>query len=350
MLNNNINKELERAAVYERDFEKVKVLLSTGANVNLRVEQDKSTLLHNTNSVEITKELLLRGAAVNARNMYSETSLHSAITLGRELALVRELLKNGADVNATNRKGNTPLNHAVKRNSSEAIIKELLEYGADINIRNRESRLYDNHSTPLDNAVGSNLAYAELLIKFTLIRNFNADYRKIINLTPYKEFSTYSKLSHYLDRCICEIAEMKKDKMNNGISLYGFYVEKDLNKIASYTKSREITECYKNKYPIYNDLIINKLEYGRKREELLNKLDKLKVYEKEVILNLDCKRNIAKYLSNDDLLNLIVTDSPYEAFSNKASQSSIQQPITKLGEATAFINSHASPKKARLEL
>ncbi|MFP3028463.1 MAG: ankyrin repeat domain-containing protein [Wolbachia sp.] len=114
MLNNNINKELEKA-VYERNLEKVKALLSAGANANLRVERNRDTLLHTTSSVEITKELLLGGAEVNSRNMYSETPLHSAITLGKELELVRELLKHGADVNATNRKGNTALNHAVKK-------------------------------------------------------------------------------------------------------------------------------------------------------------------------------------------------------------------------------------------
>ncbi|MFP3023358.1 MAG: ankyrin repeat domain-containing protein, partial [Wolbachia sp.] len=85
------------------------------ANVNLRVEWTRDMLLHTTSNVEITKELLLGGAEFNARNMYSETPLHSDITLGKELELVRELLKHGADVNATNHKGNTALNHAVKK-------------------------------------------------------------------------------------------------------------------------------------------------------------------------------------------------------------------------------------------
>ncbi|WP_353272537.1 hypothetical protein [Wolbachia endosymbiont (group A) of Urophora cardui] len=38
MLNNNINKELEKA-VYERNLEKVKALLSAGANANCMVPE-----------------------------------------------------------------------------------------------------------------------------------------------------------------------------------------------------------------------------------------------------------------------------------------------------------------------
>ncbi|MFP3017148.1 MAG: ankyrin repeat domain-containing protein, partial [Wolbachia sp.] len=166
MLNDNLDKELERA-VCTGTLEEVKTLLTAGANVNLRVKWNSDTLLHITCSVDITKELLLRGAKVNALNQYRETPLHSAITLGKKLELVRELLKHGANVNATNRKGNTALNHAVKkRYTNLEVVKVLLEYGADINIRDRERRLYDNYSSSLDNAL-SDLECAKLLIKFT---------------------------------------------------------------------------------------------------------------------------------------------------------------------------------------
>ncbi|MDR1139080.1 MAG: ankyrin repeat domain-containing protein [Rickettsiales bacterium] len=359
MLNNNINKELEKA-VYEKNLEEVKALLSAGADINLRVEHNRDTLLHYASSVEITKELLLRGAEVNARNMYSETPLHSAITFGKKLELVRELLKHGADVNATNRKGNTALNHAVKKSDKNLeVIKELLEYGADINIRNRERRLFDNHNTPLDNAM-SYPECAKLLIKFTLIKNFSKDYKQIINLTPYKTFNTYSELSRYFDDCICEILQMKTDKIKNDLSLYEL-VTNNFNKHVLYDNqlSVKLTKIgYSVHYPIYNDIILDKIKPFLERADLLNKLNKVQVYTKLDILNQDIKGkkvildsdstcNIIEYLSNDDLLNLIAAfnDSDKCAIRSLSSLNNLVEPNTRLHEAST--SNYA--KRARLE-
>ncbi|BFD48257.1 MAG: hypothetical protein DMENIID0003_13310 [Wolbachia endosymbiont of Sergentomyia squamirostris] len=359
MLNNNINKELEKA-VYERNLEKVKALLSAGANANLRVERNRDTLLHTTSSVEITKELLLGGAEVNSRNMYSETPLHSAITLGKELELVRELLKHGADVNATNRKGNTALNHAVKKSGKNLeVVKELLEYRADINIRNRERRLYDNCSTSLDNAV-SDLACAKLLIKFTLVRNFNKDYGKIIDLSPYKGCSNYSKLSSYLDDCVCEILQMKTDEIKDSLPLYEF-VTNNFNIHVLYNNQLSVRLAkidYSIRYPIYNDIILDKVKPFLERADLLNKLSKIQFYtkldvadqdakEKKIILDHDSTYNITEYLSNDNLLNFIVAfdDSNKRTFQSLSSLNNLVEPGTRLYE-TSISN---DTKRARLE-
>jgi hypothetical protein len=359
MSNSHINKELESAAVYnEGDLERVKALLSAGADVNLRIGQDKATFLHRTTSVEITKELLLRGAEVDARNMYSETPLHFAIKQGKGLELVRELLKHGAYVNATDRKGNTPLNHAVKkRTKSLKVIEELLQYGANINIKNRERRRFDNYSTSLDNAVGD-LECAKLLIKITLIKNFDRDYRKIIDLAPYRELTTYSELSRYLDKCVCEILQMKTDKVNN-LSLYEFVITKNTSGKAFHASNKITDQVILTNYPIYHDIISAKAKVGLERASLLNKLSELQVYtksgisnqdveEKKVTLNFDSTYNIAKYLSNDDLLNLITAFCKHgqslDSSENLAELS--QQPDTKLDEASTS----SCAKRTRLEL
>ncbi|WP_048197572.1 ankyrin repeat domain-containing protein, partial [Methanocaldococcus sp. FS406-22] len=49
---------------------------------------------------------------------------------------VKELIKKGANVNAKNRFGGTPLQAAVVGNHIE-VVKLLIENGADLNVRNR---------------------------------------------------------------------------------------------------------------------------------------------------------------------------------------------------------------------
>lgn len=358
MLNSNIKSELERAALEERDLEKVNALLSAGADVNLRVRYDKGTLLHETCSAKMTKQLLLHNAAIDARNMYNETPLHSAITKGKKLALVRELLKHGANVNAKDRKGNTPLHLAItKRYKNLEVISELLEYGADINIRNRRSSLYGDYTTPLDNAIYHEEC-AKLLIKFTLMKNFSRDYRKIINLTPYEEFRTYSELSRYFDSCVCEILQMKTDKVNYDLSLYELVMTKNINREILHTSNKITDEAITN-YPIYHDVISASIKLGLTRANLLNKLSNLQVCTKldildqdikekaEVILNYDCMHNISKYLSNNDLLNFITAFHEHTGQFLDSLNSFVelsQQPDIELDEASAS----SCTKRARL--
>ncbi|XP_076299430.1 uncharacterized protein LOC143218239 [Lasioglossum baleicum] len=350
MPNNNINEELA-SAVRKENLEEVKALLSAGADANhIRVEwnRNRDRLLHITSSVEITKELLLGGAEVDARNTYSETPLHSAVTLSKKVELVRELLKHGADVDAINRKGNTALNHAVsKRIKNLLVVKELLEYGADINIRNSENSIY-NYGTSLDNAV-HDLECGKLLIKFTLIRNFNEDYRKIIDLSPYKEFSNYNELSSYLDDCVCEILQMKTDEIKDSLPLYEF-VTNNFNIHVHYNNQLSVRLAkidYSVRYPIYNDIILDKVKPFVERADLLNKLSKIQFYtkldmtdqdvkEKKVILDHDSTYNITEYLSNDNLLNFIIALS---------SLNNLVEPDTRLYET--FVSNDT--KRARLE-
>ncbi|MGL9688827.1 MAG: ankyrin repeat domain-containing protein [Wolbachia sp.] len=214
--------------------------------------------------------------------------------------LVREFLKRGAGVNVKNRKGNTPLNFAVKTsNKSLEIIRELLEYGADINIRNHRCRGSDDHRTPLDNTVDYS-ACAELLIKITLIKNFDKNYRKIINLDPYKGGSYYSKLSSYLDDCVREITKMKTDSIDNSLSLYEFIISKEANKEVLYVndggvksiRNRVFQVLTSTNYPIYHGVISAKIGASLERTSLLNKLSELEIYTKCPIIHRVFKKKL----------------------------------------------------------
>lgn len=74
--------------------------------------------------VEVVKETLEKGADINAKDRYGNTSLHWA-TNNENADLVTFLLKKGADVNAKDNDGYTPLRWASPKGNTE--IAELLK-------------------------------------------------------------------------------------------------------------------------------------------------------------------------------------------------------------------------------
>ncbi|KAK0160534.1 hypothetical protein PV328_007935 [Microctonus aethiopoides] len=333
---------LERA-VRDEDLEKVRALLTQGANANSRVKWNDDTLLHYTSNVKILKELLLHGAYVDATNKYRETPLDTAVKECK-LEIVKELLVHGADVNTTNRKGNTPLNIAVKSSKRNLeIMKVLLKNGADINIRNREGRFYEDYSTPLDNAVHYGLA--NLLIKYYLLKNFEKKNQKFINLDPYRATSNYNSLLNYFNECVCEIVQMKTHEVKNNLTLYELITMKNPEEICYNHLSMRLTKNnyseLSEKYPIYNEIIMDQMKPFARRIDLLNKLSGLQIYvsinmlnhndkEEKVILDPDSLYYIANYLSNDELENLIIAfdHSDLQSKNNTAEQD------TQFGEAS----------------
>jgi hypothetical protein len=88
------------------------------------------------------RELLRKGASVNARSWGRLTPLYYAVTLGYA-DVARILIEHGADVNAMDKYGNTPLHAAASLGYAE-IARLLLKHGADPGIRDKDGK------TPLD--------------------------------------------------------------------------------------------------------------------------------------------------------------------------------------------------------
>jgi ankyrin repeat protein len=107
---------------------------------------------------EIARQLLDQGTNVNARDNFSNTPLHLAVSFPEMLEL---LLSRGAQPGARNAFGNTPLHLAV---GDRRAVELLLAAGADARARN----LFDK--TPLDYSLRGgtssyNLGIVSLLIK-----------------------------------------------------------------------------------------------------------------------------------------------------------------------------------------
>jgi ankyrin repeat protein len=126
------------------NLEMVKDALDDGADINKSRNNDDKTPLYAASEkghLEVVRELLARGAAVDAAIYGGWTPLLVAILKGH-LEIVRELLARGASVDAAMNGGATPLYVASQMGHLE-VVRELLERGAAVDAA------YDGDYTPL---------------------------------------------------------------------------------------------------------------------------------------------------------------------------------------------------------
>ncbi len=86
------------------------------------------------------RNLVEKGANINARNAVGMTALMNAARMGdrnKEVALF--LIEKGADVNAYDKNGQTPLMYAVRAGSVN-IVRALIEKGANLNIATKSGQ------------------------------------------------------------------------------------------------------------------------------------------------------------------------------------------------------------------
>lgn len=105
-----------RNAVFQENFDVVKILLANKADPNLQDYRDGSTALHwaaQVGHTEIVVALLDAGANPNIHDTFSEsTPLMHAASLGK-VATVKALIAKGADVNATDKWGESVLSQII---------------------------------------------------------------------------------------------------------------------------------------------------------------------------------------------------------------------------------------------
>lgn len=117
-------------AVVNGDIDQVNLLISKGADVNLRNRMNW-TPLHTAiqNRRQALIELLIaKGADINAKDNRGQTPLHVAVNTSQKDA-VELLIAKGADVNVMGSRGDNALSLAKKRRNTE-IIDLLLKHGA----------------------------------------------------------------------------------------------------------------------------------------------------------------------------------------------------------------------------
>ena len=125
------------SAVRSRNVRLVRELLSKGADVNARDKHCETALMLavESPSTALSQALIAAGADVNARDVVGWTALHSAVDAGNA-SQVRLLLSKQADIEAADENGWTPLIAAVLAGSVDSV-EALLSAGANINTQDR---------------------------------------------------------------------------------------------------------------------------------------------------------------------------------------------------------------------
>ena len=118
------------SAIDEQDAEKVALLLSAGADVNLAsMSGTPLTAAAWRDNTDIVQMLIDAGADVNALDYQGKTALSVAILLGKSQHVSR-LIRAGADVNLADSNGTTPLHQAIMQDY-DTIVRALLAAGAN---------------------------------------------------------------------------------------------------------------------------------------------------------------------------------------------------------------------------
>lgn len=285
-----INQQLLEA-LEQKQFVEVDRLIKEGAAVNVRFGPSRDSALHYFSDVEIIEKLLNCDAHVNALNSYQETPLMHAVSYYKDVAIVKALIRRGAQADATNRRGETVLSMAIRatcfRNSEnlEKTLQTLLNIDCHLKV--------------------DELSYAErtskLIIKFSRINDCWIIPNRIIQ---------NSKYATYADECQAELNLMDSQRLNDSFSLLN--IVKNWRRWLPNPSIMKLLENYEEKYPIYADVIFDRIHAVLlERRKLLSRLDAVVVFAKiceekqsenaEIILNVDCKRQIMKYVSNNDL-------------------------------------------------
>lgn len=117
----------------------IKLLLSNGANANIKPPMKECSIGMASRNVEILKLLLSHGGDVNFKDKDGRTPIMGVLDSSPEPVFARNLINNGADVNAIDNQGNNVIMFASIIGYPE-VVNYLLSQGANIKNINKQGQ------------------------------------------------------------------------------------------------------------------------------------------------------------------------------------------------------------------
>ncbi len=130
------------AAAESGDLEQVKEVLSSGINVNVRVDLEETALMGACRAgyIQVVKALIEKGARVNDRNSFGLSPLILSAAVGH-FEVAKFLIDNGADINAKDVDfHDTALMWAINENHVDIAIL-LINSGANLDEKNKAGQV-----------------------------------------------------------------------------------------------------------------------------------------------------------------------------------------------------------------
>lgn len=338
--NSSILHEIAADNTFDRVEKVLELLLQKGIDVNV-VDKDGATPLHKAVELEnlaFAKAVLSNGANVNAKiNKYLLTPLHLAVLYpaGINDAVIVLLLNFGCDVNALDAEGKTPLRVAFNTCYDYAVQK-LLDHGADINSLDFRShptmsafsdKLKSGRIAAIDPSAKKILCSIEIHLKKLVALGFHVSEKvkecccglRSIYKSNYVDFN---ELDDDMTRCNEELEKMKNIQVDGYSTLYNILF-KDENEMVKHLKNGKLMDILLDSnlnadFPLYSYLLALQFKRGTARSKVL-KLAKASLQSVTGLSLPDsCSERILRYLTNENIQDLIKTKSLMKNHKRKA--------------------------------
>lgn len=287
-----LNEKLLEAAE-ANDFQKVKELVSKGADVNSKGDQ-WFTPLHNAcgnfrPNITLIKFLIEKGADITADSKYNGTPLHWACYTGN-LDVVKLLIEKGGDINLQDSyRGNTPLHDAAGAHEVNLkLVKYLLSLGADVEIKNKHGK------TPFE-------ATEDIRVK------------KILSSESVSDAKTFHKRSVIADEIIAKLDDLR---------YYKFVPRKQREEAKSKTKEHILNGIISSTFDSGiedESTSFDKRVYGADSEDLAEQGIRSVIGEMKTVLEKEgvIIKNIDEVATEDGGYSVKVNNKVYEVFDKK---------------------------------